>query len=90
MELNCHKINSFFCEQRFFDTLHKMFNAEIVGIDIKDLGIYKEIRFTLTMQHLPLQIKRRDLTPEAQARKGLKLKETGNESIPKYECKFTD
>ncbi len=26
-------------EQRFFDTLHKMFSAEIVGVDIKDLGI---------------------------------------------------
>jgi len=26
-------------EQRFFDTLHKMFNVEIVGVDIKDLGI---------------------------------------------------
>jgi len=23
-------------EQRFFDTLHKMFNAEIIGVDIKD------------------------------------------------------
>jgi len=26
-------------EQRFFDTLHKMFKAKIVGVDIKDLGI---------------------------------------------------
>jgi len=37
------------------------------------------------MQHLPSQIKRRDPTPEAQAEEGLKLKETGNESIPKYD-----
>jgi hypothetical protein len=26
-------------EQKFFDTLHKMFNAEIVGVDIKDPSI---------------------------------------------------
>jgi hypothetical protein len=42
------------------------------------------------MQHLPLQIKWKDPALEAQAREGLKLKETGNESIPKYECKFSD
>jgi hypothetical protein len=26
-------------EQRFFDTLHKMLNVEMVGVDIKDLDI---------------------------------------------------
>jgi hypothetical protein len=26
-------------EQRFFDTLHKMFNAKIIGVDIKDPNI---------------------------------------------------
>jgi hypothetical protein len=37
------------------------------------------------VQHLPSQIKQRDPAPEARAREGLKPKETGNESIPKYD-----
>jgi hypothetical protein len=34
-------------EQRFFDTLHKMFNAEIVRIDIKDPCILQENTLSL-------------------------------------------
>jgi hypothetical protein len=37
------------------------------------------------VQHLPSQIKWKDLTPEARAKEGLKSKEMGNESIPKYD-----
>ncbi len=45
----------------------------------------RKYAFTLTMQLLPSQIKWRDFVLESWAEKGLKSKETGNESIPKYD-----
>jgi hypothetical protein len=45
----------------------------------------RKYAFTLIVQHLPSQIKRRDPALEARAGEGLKLKETGNESMPKYD-----
>jgi hypothetical protein len=45
----------------------------------------RKYAFTLIVQHLLSQIKRRDHGPETWAGKGFKLKETGNESIPKYD-----
>ncbi len=45
----------------------------------------RKYAFTLIVQHLPSQIKRRDPAPEAQAGERLKSKEMGNESIPKYD-----
>jgi hypothetical protein len=44
-------------EQRFFDTLHKMFNVEIGGVDIKDMHFTRKYVFTCTMQHLLSKIK---------------------------------
>jgi len=41
-------------EQRFFDTLHKMFNAEIVGVDIKDLGILQGNTLSLLLCNIYL------------------------------------
>jgi hypothetical protein len=44
------------------------------------------VKFKVLMgSHLPSQIKRRDPAPEARAGEGLKSKEMGNESIPKYD-----
>jgi hypothetical protein len=72
-------------EQRFFDTLHKMFNVEIGGVDIKDMHFTRKYAFTLTMQHLLSQIKWKDLVPKAWIKEGLESKETRNESTPKYD-----
>jgi hypothetical protein len=72
-------------EQRFFDTLHKMFNVEIGGVDIKDMHFTRKYIFTLITQHLLSQIKQRNLVPKARVGEGLKSKKTGNGSIPKYD-----
>jgi hypothetical protein len=72
-------------EQRFFDTLHKMFNVEIGGVDNKDMHFTRKNVFTFTMQHLLSKIKRKDLVPKARAKERLKSKETRNESIQKYD-----
>jgi len=72
-------------EQRFFDTLHTMFNVEIGGVDIKDMHFTRKYTFTLIMQDLLSQLKRRNLVPKAWVGEGLKLKKTRNGSIPKYD-----
>ena len=41
-------------EQRFFDTLHKMFNAKIVGVDIKDPCILQGNMFSLLLCNIYL------------------------------------
>ncbi len=41
-------------EQRFFDTLHKMFNVEIVGVDIKDPGILQGNTLSLLLCNIYL------------------------------------
>jgi hypothetical protein len=41
-------------EQRFFDTLHKMFNAEIIGVDIKDPGILQRNTLSLLLCNIYL------------------------------------
>jgi hypothetical protein len=43
-------------EQRFFETLHKMFNVKIGGVDIKDMHFTRKYAFILIMQHLFSQI----------------------------------
>jgi hypothetical protein len=48
----------------------------------------RKYAFILIVQHLLSQIKQKDPPPEAQAEKRFKSKETGNESTPKYECRF--
>jgi hypothetical protein len=45
----------------------------------------RKYAFTLIVQHLSSQIKRKDPPPEARIEEGLKSKETRNESIPKYD-----
>jgi hypothetical protein len=35
--------------KRLFDTLHKMFNAEIVRVDVKDLGILQGNKLSLLL-----------------------------------------
>jgi hypothetical protein len=50
----------------------------------------RKYAFILIVQHLLSQIKQKDPPPEAQVEKGFKSKETGNESTPKYECRFSD
>jgi hypothetical protein len=44
-------------KQRFFDTLHKMFNVKIGGVDIKDMHFTRKYVFIFIMQHLLSQIK---------------------------------
>jgi hypothetical protein len=41
-------------EQIFFDTLDKMFNAEIVRVDIKDLGILQGNTLSLLLCNIYL------------------------------------
>jgi len=57
-------------EQRFFDTLHKMFNVEIAGVDIKDMHFTRKYAFTLKMQHLRSKINKKILCLKLESKKG--------------------